>query len=351
MNAMYPLNPPGESAPILDVRHLSIAIGGGQSRFDAVNDLTFSVRPGKTLAIVGESGCGKSLTALSLMRLLPDNVSISGGEISIGDQDLVKLSGRGMEKLRGSAISMIFQDPMTSLNPLVRIGRQISEAIRIHRGISASQARERALELLELVGVSDAPRRLDQFPHELSGGMRQRVMIASAMAGEPKVIVADEPTTALDVTVQSQILALLKNLQRQTSMALVLITHDFGVVAQMADEVAVMYAGRIVEYGNAIEVFNDPLHPYTRGLLSCSRQGLCKSERVKAGMGLEQIPGTVIPLIARGKGCNFADRCSHATDICRSHDPHQSCSPTDHRMVECWHVHDASGTPGKVAHQ
>lgn len=347
MKAMRPIPSDRDVAPVLDVRHLSIAIGSGRTRFDAVNDLSFSVRPGETVAIVGESGCGKSLTALSLMRLLPDNVSIAGGEITIDGQDLVGLSPRAMARLRGSAISMIFQDPMTSLNPLVRIGQQISESVRIHRGISRAEARRRALELLQLVGVSDAGARLDQFPHELSGGMRQRVMIASAMAGEPKVIIADEPTTALDVTVQAQILALLRNLQRQTGMALVLITHDFGVVAQMADKVAVMYAGRIVEYAAAAELFASPRHPYTRGLLSCARQGICKSERMRTGTALEQIPGNVIPLYARGQGCNFAERCSHADLLCRTRNPRDACSENGGHKVECWHADDGYAAPSR----
>lgn len=327
--------PYADARPALSVDNLRLSIQSTKGKVEAVADLTFSVAPGKTLAIVGESGCGKSLTALSLMKLLPSSITQDGGDIVLDGRSVVGLSDRAMASLRGSSIAMIFQDPMTSLNPLVTIGQQVSEAVSIHQNVPRTELQARALELLTLVGVSDPRSRLQQFPHELSGGMRQRVMIASAMACNPRVLIADEPTTALDVTVQAQILALLKELQSKYGTALVLITHDFGVVAQMADEVAVMYSGRIVEKGPVKEIFALPSHPYTRDLIACSRHGGSKAARVRTGKKLPQIPGTVMPLVDRHIGCNFQPRCSDAISICSQQDPHLEPVGSAH-LVECW---------------
>ncbi len=318
---MMPQAAPSATDPALRVDDLSLVINDARKPISAVNDISFSVDPGETLALVGESGCGKSLTALALMGLLPDAIRVSTGSITLHGSDITTLSERELQKRRGDNISMIFQDPMTTLNPLVTIGNQITETLRIHRKIDRGTARERAKALLERVGVSDAERRLDQFPHELSGGMRQRVMIASAMICDPDVIVADEPTTALDVTVQAQVLALLQELQREAGMALILVTHDFGVVAQTADKVAVMYAGRIVEQGPADAIFAAPKHPYTEALLECSAPPPPIDGRARDRSALPQIDGTVMPLTQQFPGCRFAPRCAFATERCRTEVP------------------------------
>ncbi|MGL4287076.1 MAG: ABC transporter ATP-binding protein, partial [Phreatobacter sp.] len=266
---------------------------------------------------VGESGCGKSLTALALMRLLPEPPArIAGGSVTLGGRDLTRLSERAMRDVRGREIAMIFQDPMTSLNPVVTVRSQLVEAIRRHGSVSAAEAAARALDLLRQVGIPDPERRLDDYPHQLSGGMSQRVMIAMAIACRPQVLIADEPTTALDVTIQAQILRLMKDLQAATDMALVIITHDLGVVAETADRVIVMYAGRKVEEGPVDDIFERPLHPYTRGLIGATPS----ATRLKRGR-LVEIAGSVPGLDALPEGCAFANRCPQAMQRCRTAQP------------------------------
>jgi peptide/nickel transport system ATP-binding protein len=280
----------------------------------AVDGVSFSVNEGETLAIVGESGCGKSVTAMSILRLIPEPPGKIAGSIRFMDQDLLTLSEKQMQSIRGNAISMIFQEPMTSLNPVLTIGRQLRETLLLHQAISSQQANARANEMLELVGISEAPRRLNEYPHQLSGGMRQRVMIAMALACNPRLLIADEPTTALDVTIQAQILDLMADLKNKIGAAIVLITHDLGVVAEVAERVMVMYAGRKVEEAPVGELFAHPLHPYTQGLLGAvpklgaSLQG--HTSRLK------EIPGLVPSLKQKIKGCVFASRCPLAKEPC-----------------------------------
>ncbi len=289
----------------------------------AVEDVSFHVDRGETLAIVGESGCGKSMTALSIMRLIPDPPGrIVGGRIVLDGQDLMELSEAEMRDVRGNDISMIFQEPMTSLNPVMRIGKQISEALILHQGMTKAQALARSVEMLELVKIPEPERRVKEFPHQLSGGMRQRVMIAMALACNPKVLIADEPTTALDVTIQAQILDLIVKLQEDLETGVILITHDLGVVAETANRVIVMYAGRKVEEADVNTLFANPRHPYTRGLLASvpslaivSGQDQAPQER------LEEIPGIVPALHSLPEGCAFAPRCPSATDACRQARP------------------------------
>ncbi|MCB1004818.1 MAG: ABC transporter ATP-binding protein, partial [Acidimicrobiales bacterium] len=257
------------TAPILELEDVEIAlVRHGKSAVPLVTGVDLTVRPGEAVAIVGESGSGKSLTALSCLGLLPDGVELSAGKVSVGDQDLGSLRPEELRRLRGRRISMIFQDPMTSLDPCFSIGSQIAESVLAHSEASRAQARRMAVDMLGRVGIPDPQRRFDSYPHEFSGGMRQRVMIAMALITRPEILIADEPTTALDVTVQAQILELLRALQANRGMSILLITHDLGVVAENADVVAVMYAGRVVEYGNVHDVFREPLHPYTRGLFA-----------------------------------------------------------------------------------
>ncbi len=274
--------------------------------------VSFAVERGETLSIVGESGCGKSLTSLAVMNLLPRRARRTARRLAFDGSDLLKLGERAMSDLRGNSVAMIFQEPMTSLNPAFTIGNQLAEALRRHRRVSQAQARERAVFLLEKVGISAAGERLAQYPHQLSGGLRQRVMIAMALMCGPKLIIADEPTTALDVTIQAQILHLLAGLKREFEMALILITHDLGVVARIADRVAVMYAGEIVESGEVAEIFARPLHPYTQGLLRC----IPVPGRTRRGAHLGAIPGMVPSLIGEIAGCAFRNRCAHAFERC-----------------------------------
>ena len=283
----------------------------------AVDGVSFSLEEGKTLGLVGESGCGKSVTALSILRLVPSPPGkIVGGEILYRGRDLLKLGREEMRKMRGDEISMIFQDPMTSLNPVFTVGNQIAEAIRLHQGLGAREAREKTIDMLRLVRIADPESRVDEYPHQLSGGMRQRVMIAMALACNPSLLIADEPTTALDVTIQAQILELIKELQQKLGMALLLITHDLGVVAERADEVAIMYAGKIVERGPVEAIFRRPLHPYTVGLLnSLPGSGEKKKKR------LEAIPGVVPSLLELPGGCRFRDRCPKAAGVCAEAEP------------------------------
>ncbi len=304
-------------APVLDVHGLSVGFADGRTVVPAVHDVGFALHAGETLALVGESGSGKSVTSLAAMRLLPPapRTRVTGSALlrcrDGAVRDLLALPDAAVRRLRGDEIAMIFQEPMTSLNPVHRIGDQIAEGLRFHRGLGRREALKRAEGLIERVGIPDAARRLRAYPHELSGGMRQRVMIAMALGCDPAVLIADEPTTALDVTVQAQILDLLKDLQRETGMGLVFITHNLGVVAEIADRVMVMYAGRIVERGGVVPVMTDPLMPYTRGLLaSVPRLDLGGGEMVS-------IPGTVPDPRAPPPGCAFAARCPYALpDVC-----------------------------------
>ncbi|WP_114858573.1 ABC transporter ATP-binding protein [Azospirillum brasilense] len=303
--------------PILEVEGLCVDIPTPAGTLHAVRDVSFRVGKGEILCIVGESGCGKSLTSLALMDLLPGRARREARRLSFAGTDLGTLSQKAMRNLRGNRMAMIFQEPMTSLNPAFTIGNQMAEALRCHTRASAAEARERAAELLALVGVPAGRDRLNQYPHQLSGGLRQRVMIAMALMGSPDLLIADEPTTALDVTIQAQILHLLEDLRDRTGLSIVLITHDLGVVAQLADRVVVMYAGSVVEEGPVDEVFGRPAHPYTRGLLDC----VPVPGRTPPGSLLGSIPGVVPSLIGAIPGCPFAARCSFAADACLTRQP------------------------------
>jgi len=299
--------------PVLSVEHLNIGFATGKRILPAVRDLSFSVAAGETLAIVGESGSGKSLTALSLLGLVPPPGVVDGTAIRLEGRNLLGLPERELRQVRGARIAMIFQEPMTALNPVLTIGAQIMEAILEHEAVPRRVARDRALDLLDQVRIPDAARRFADYPHRLSGGMRQRVMIAMALACSPAVLVADEPTTALDVTIQAQILELIDTLKRENGTAILLITHDLGVVAEHADRVLVMYAGRKVEARAARDLFARPLHPYTHGLIAARpRLGTVDGPRQR----LTEIPGTVPSLAAMPQGCAFAPRCTQAEAAC-----------------------------------
>jgi oligopeptide/dipeptide ABC transporter ATP-binding protein len=302
--------------PLLEVRDLSVSFRTQDGTVHAVDNVSFTVNRGEVLGIVGESGSGKSVTAMTLMRLILDQNAVFSGEVLFDGRDLMQLSQHDMLQVRGTKIAMIFQDPMTSLNPVYRVGWQIEEQLRAHQDISAKQARRRTLELLGAVGIPNPQARVDDYPHQFSGGMRQRVMIAMGISCNPDVLIADEPTTALDVTIQAQILELIGNLQREFDSAVVLITHDLGVVAEVANKVAVMYAGRIVEYAEVGELFRRPQHPYTWGLLgSISRMDRPRQRRLAA------ITGQPPSLISLPAGCSFRPRCPHAFDRCRTERP------------------------------
>ncbi len=294
---------------LLEVKNLCVNFGTYGGEVKAVRGVTFDLHKGETLAIVGESGSGKSVACKTIMRILSSNGYIKDGQILFDGKDLTKISEKNMEKVRGKDIAMIFQDPMTSLNPTMTIGKQIMEPIIKHQGFSKEDARKRAIELIELVGISDAEKRFKQYPHQFSGGMRQRIVIAISLACNPKVLIADEPTTALDVTIQAQILELIKDLQEKTGVAVIFITHDLGVVANMADRVAVMYAGKIIEYGTSDDIFYDPKHPYTWGLLG-SMPTLDIGDN-----DLYNIPGTPPDLMDPPKGDAFALRSAYAMKI------------------------------------
>ncbi len=306
-----------EDAPLLEVRDLVTSFKTEHGLLRAVDGVSFSVPHGKTLGLVGESGCGKSVTSLSILQLLPTPPArIEGGSILFKGRDLLKLTIGDMRSVRGNEISMIFQEPMTSLNPVYSVGAQIIEAIRLHRDDSRKQARARTLELLKLVGIPSPDQNIDSYPHQLSGGMRQRVMIAMALACEPALLIADEPTTALDVTIQAQILELLRRLQGELGMSVLLITHDLGVVAEYADDVVVMYAGKVVETAPVRTLFANPRHPYTRGLLgSLPRLGQPRGAR------LHTIEGMVPDLRRLPPGCRFGGRCPMVIDACREREP------------------------------
>ncbi|MBY8976927.1 ABC transporter ATP-binding protein [Rhodobacteraceae bacterium NNCM2] len=327
-----------ENTPLLSVRNLTIDIPTGSGTLHAVRGIDFDLQRGETLCIVGESGSGKSLTSLALMGLLGKRIDRRADRMTFDGTELTKASPRTMRQLRGARMSMIFQEPMTSLNPAYTIGDQLTEAMTLHGETSQAKARDRAIELLEKVGITAAASRLSQYPHQLSGGLRQRVMIAMALMCEPELIIADEPTTALDVTIQAQILRLLVDLQREMNMALILITHDLGIVARVADKVAVMYAGELVETGSAREIFNSPSHPYTRGLIRCIPQP-GKTER---GSVLGTIPGIVPSLVGEVSGCAFRTRCEHAVPACRGEIPRHVSASGDHAF-RC--VHETGHAP------
>jgi peptide/nickel transport system ATP-binding protein/oligopeptide transport system ATP-binding protein len=306
---------PVKGEPLLAVGDLRTSFVTDDGIVGAVDGVSFSVEPGKTIGIVGESGCGKSVTMLTVMGLNPKKTARSSGQALLRGEDLLKASPRRLREVRGNEIAMIFQDPMTSLNPVHKIGTQLIEAVILHRDVSHATARARSLEVLKEVGIPQAERRLDDYPHQFSGGMRQRVMIAMALVNNPAVLIADEPTTALDVTTQAQILNLMAKLQQDHGTAIILITHDLGVVAEIADDIAVMYAGRVVEYGAVYDLFERPQHPYTWGLLgSLPRLGV-DVER------LVQISGQPPSLLSPPKGCRFNPRCAYTFARCRQEDP------------------------------
>jgi len=316
------------SDPILEVRDLVVEFRHETGWLAAVDGLSYTLRRGETLGIVGESGSGKSVTNLAVMGLLPrPPARIARGSIRFGDQELTTASEAALRKIRGNRVAMIFQDPMTSLNPYLRIGRQLTEVVELHQGLSPKAAREAALHMLERVGIPGASRRIDQYPHQFSGGMRQRVMIAMMLLNRPEVLIADEPTTALDVTIQAQILDLLRDLQAELGMAVTLITHDLGVVAGMADRVIVMYAGRVMEEGRAEEIFRRPSHPYTVGLLQSIPRPDQKVER------LYTIPGRPPDLGERPPGCPFEPRCRFAAAACGAEVPAPVALSPTHRVA------------------
>jgi oligopeptide/dipeptide ABC transporter ATP-binding protein len=319
--------------PILEIKDLMTVFDTVHGRIKAVDGVSLNINSGETLGVVGESGCGKTMLALSIMRLVPANGKIINGEIIFSGQDLLKISEDEMRARRGSEISMIFQEPMTSLNPVFRVGEQIAEAIRLHQNLPAKQAMDLSVELLREVGISDPQKRAHDYPHNLSGGMRQRVMIAMAMSCHPKLLLADEPTTALDVTIQAQILDLISGLKQKNNMAVILITHDLGVIAQAAQKVAVMYAGKIVESASAEDLFANPLHPYTQGLLE-SVPARC-IDSMERGESLRTIPGSVPGLYDFIPGCRFHDRCSYAVEVCARKEPPLLEIESGH-FISCW---------------
>ncbi|MEZ5527761.1 MAG: ABC transporter ATP-binding protein [Gammaproteobacteria bacterium] len=302
---------------ILSVNNLITEFNTDEGRVRAVDDVSFEVKQGETLGIVGESGCGKSVTALSIMRLLPQPVGeIAGGQILLEGQNLVELDISQMQKIRGARIGMVFQEPMTALNPVHTIGRQLLEVILLHRKISKEQAIRQAIEMLDKVGIPSPDIRMSEYPHQLSGGMRQRVVIAMALVCQPRLLIADEPTTALDVTIQAQILELIKELQKDLGMSVILITHDLGVIAETSDSVVVMYAGKIAERGSVYDLFDQPTHPYTRGLL----ESIPRLE-TEPKSRLTIIPGMVPGLLDMPRGCRFENRCRYRQDGCLSAPP------------------------------
>jgi oligopeptide/dipeptide ABC transporter ATP-binding protein len=325
---------------ILTVHQLVTRFKSAQGPITIVNGVSFDVYKGKTLGIVGESGSGKSVMALSIMRLIGDSMGkVVGGNVWLEGRDLLQLSEKEMRAVRGNKISMIFQEPMTSLNPVFTVGYQIKEAITLHQKLSAREAEEQTIELLRLVGISAPEKRTKEYPHQLSGGMRQRVMIAMALSSRPDVLIADEPTTALDVTIQAQILDLMAKLQEELNMGIILITHDLGVVAEMCHEVAVMYGGKIVEHAPVHQLFNSPKHPYTQGLLA-SIPSLAAGQD-KASARLETIKGVVPALNALPPGCSFQDRCYKVQPDCKSiqgHPPLEQKAPN--HLAACFHPLD-----------
>jgi oligopeptide/dipeptide ABC transporter ATP-binding protein len=325
---------------LLDIANLSVGFGAVR----AVDDVSLTLEAGRTLCLVGESGSGKSTVALAIMRLLPERAAVAARRLALQGEELRDATPARLAALRGKDVSMIFQDPMSSLNPAFTIGFQIAEAITLHEGVGQGEARRRARAMLDRVRIPDAARRLEAYPHELSGGMRQRVMIAMALACNPKLLIADEPTTALDVTIQAQILSLMQELKRELGTALLLITHDLGVVAEMADEVAVMYAGRVVERAPALDLFDRPAHAYTHGLLA----SVPKRGRGRRRQHLTEIPGVVPRLDRPITGCAFAPRCELAHDQCRRERPPQMDVGPAHQSA-CWRSRDLLAAPPRSA--
>ena len=320
--------------PLLSIKNLTVVFKTRLGEVPVIDDVSFSIAPGEILGIVGESGCGKTMTSLAVMRLMPEQGKVTSGSIRLSGEDLVVASEARMRGLRGNEISMVFQEPMTSLNPVFSVGEQIAEVLKAHQGMSKSEAREHAVELLESVKIPLPSRRANDYPHQLSGGMRQRVMIAIALACKPKVLIADEPTTALDVTVQAHIFELLHELRDQTGTSIILITHDMASVAEMAERVMVMYAGRKVEEGPVEEILTNPLHPYTQGLIRCVPHLMetISPER----QDLHEIPGIVPPISHFGRNeCLFAPRCSFVEDRCLNQRPLDSKRASDH-LTACW---------------
>jgi oligopeptide/dipeptide ABC transporter ATP-binding protein len=315
---------------LLQIKHLRTYFHTSGGLVKAVDDIDLTVHKGKVLGIVGESGCGKSVTSLSVMRLVPQpNGFIDGGSITFDGVDLLALPESEMRRIRGNNISMIFQEPMTSLNPVFTIGYQIGESLELHQNLTGKRNRDRCIELIKLVGIPRAEKVVDEYPHQLSGGMRQRVMIAMALSCNPKLIIADEPTTALDVTIQAQVLELIKELKDRFDTAIMLITHDLGVIAEMADQVAVMYAGKVVEETDVISLFKEPMHPYTVGLLKSRPELISREEKLTCIRGMVPDP-TDMPA-----GCAFAPRCDHCMDICRQEMPELWQTKPGHQ-VRCW---------------
>ena len=317
------------SENILSVQNLHTSFHTDKGEVKAVNGVTFNLEKGKILGIVGESGSGKSVTAYSIMRILEKNGRITEGKILYKGQDIAEFSEKQMREFRGKCCSIIFQDPMTSLNPVFTVGNQLKEAIELHTDRKGKEAEARAIEMLTLVGVNEPEKRVKQYPYELSGGMRQRVMIAMALACEPDILIADEPTTALDVTIQAQILELMQSLQKKLGMAIIMVTHDLGVIADMCDEIIVMYGGRVCERGTAEDIFYRPHHEYTKGLL----RSIPNVDRI--GEKLIPIPGTSINLLNMPKGCAFCPRCEEAMKICIEEQPPEMQMPDGH-FASCW---------------
>ncbi len=316
---------------LLEIQHLNVSLQTPRGQAQAVRDVSFSLARGQTLGLVGESGCGKSITALSLLGLLPDNAQVTGS-VRFEQQELVGQTDEYLRKIRGNRIGMIFQEPMTALNPVHTIGHQVAEPLRLHRGIAKGEARQRAIALLDRVGIPNAAARFDAYPHQFSGGQRQRVTIAMALACEPDLLIADEPTTALDVTIQGQILALIAELVKERSMALILISHDLGVIAQSVSHMMVMYGGSVVEAGTTRQIFSQRAHPYTRGLFAARpRLGAARGER------LATIAGSVPELADLPPGCPFADRCPHAAGPCHTQRPGAQVVGGG-QAVRCFHL-------------
>jgi peptide/nickel transport system ATP-binding protein len=335
----YAMTKSGERAgTVLEIKGLKTYLFTRSGVVKAVDDVSFSLRRSETLAVVGESGCGKSMTALSIMRLVPNPPGkIVGGTVTLEGRDLVQLDEAEMRDIRGNEISMIFQEPMTSLNPVLTIGHQITEALRLHQDLSRSAADEKAVDMLRLVKIPEPAQRAREYPHQLSGGMRQRAMIAMALACNPRVLIADEPTTALDVTIQAQILDLILELQQELGTAIILITHNLGVVAETAQRVIVMYAGRKVEEAEVDPLFAQPLHPYTHGLMaSIPRLAIMGGRSANAAPRLKEIPGMVPALTNLPPGCTFAPRCAFADDRCRAEFPRYEQKRPGH-WAACWH--------------
>jgi oligopeptide transport system ATP-binding protein len=318
-----------DSKYVLEVKDLHTSFFTDAGEVKAVNGISFNLEPGKTLGIVGESGSGKSVTAYSIMQILAQTGRITSGEVVFKGEDITKYSEKEMQKFRGSKCSIIFQDPMTSLNPVFTVGYQLEEAIMLHTNKNRAQAKERAIELLKLVGVNDPEKRLKQYPHEHSGGMRQRDMIAMALACEPDILIADEPTTALDVTIQAQILELMQELQKKLGMAIIMVTHDLGVIASMCDEILVMYGGRVCERGTADDIFYSPAHEYTKGLLRSIPRTDNMNEK------LIPIGGTPINLLNMPEGCAFCPRCDEAMKLCLKEVP-EELRISDTHLASCW---------------